>query len=158
VERTRFDGRAAIENIAAYYQTVAEERHINIICAGEGEIEADPLLFSRAVGNLLDNSLRFTHDGGTISVSITSGAEGSEVYIADTGSGISAEDLPRVFDRFYRADASRSSHGTGLGLALVKSIVQLHGGSAGIESEPGRGTKVTLIFPKEKASKRLSPI
>ena len=67
--------------------------------------------------------------------------------VSDNGSGIAAEHLPRVFDRFYRAESSRSSDGAGLGLALVKSIVELHGGSATIQSELNRGTKVGLKFP-----------
>ena len=67
--------------------------------------------------------------------------------VSDNGSGIAAEHLPRVFDRFYRAESSRSSDGAGLGLALVKSIVELHGGSATIDSEIGHGTTVKLRFP-----------
>ena len=70
-----------------------------------------------------------------------------EVAVSDNGSGIAAEHLPRVFDRFYRAESSRGSDGAGLGLALVKSIVDLHGGSAKIDSEIGRGTTVKLRFP-----------
>jgi two-component system, OmpR family, heavy metal sensor histidine kinase CusS len=149
VERTSFDGRAAMEKIASYYETIAEERHINIVCSGEGEIQADPLLFNRALSNLLDNSLRFTSEGGSIAIAITTSSNGAEVSVADTGAGIAPEHLPRVFDRFYRGDASRSSNGTGLGLALVKSITQLHGGSARIESKLGQGTKVTLLFPNQ---------
>jgi len=70
-----------------------------------------------------------------------------EVAVSDNGCGIAPEHLPRVFDRFYRAESSRSSDGAGLGLALVKSIVDLHGGSAKVESEIGRGTTVKLTFP-----------
>ncbi len=142
VERTRFDGRAAIEKIASYYETVAEERNVAIACSGSGEIEADPVLFDRAVGNLVDNALRFTPEGGKIEIAISPSA----VSVRDSGSGIAPEHLPRVFDRFYRADQSRSSEGTGLGLSLVKSIAELHGGNAKVESEPGRGTTVTVSF------------
>ena len=151
VEPALFDGRAAIEKIANYYRTLAEERRITILCAGEGEIRAEPLLFNRALSNLLDNSLRFTPDGGSIAMAITADhGKGMEVSVSDTGAGISAEHLPRVFDRLYRVDPSRSSRGgAGLGLALVESIVHLHGGSAAIASEPGKGTKVTLFFPRE---------
>jgi len=70
-----------------------------------------------------------------------------EVAVSDNGCGIAPEHLPRVFDRFYRAESSRGADGAGLGLALVKSIVDLHGGSATIESEVGRGTMVKLTFP-----------
>ncbi len=154
VARTSFDGRGEIEKIAAYYGAIAEERHISINCRGAGQVLADPLLFSRALSNLLDNSLRFTPDGGTISISIATNRDGSEVLVEDTGSGIPPEHLARVFDRFYRADASRSSKGTGLGLALVRSIAHLHGGSATIVSKVDRGTKVTLFFPNEPAATR----
>jgi two-component system heavy metal sensor histidine kinase CusS len=149
IERSLFNGRAALEKIASFYQTAAEDRHLNIECSGEGQIFADPALFNRAMSNLIDNALRFTADGGNIHVSLGSGDGRTDVSVRDAGSGIAPEHLPRVFDRFYRGDASRSSAGTGLGLALVKSIVDLHGGSARIESESGRGTTVILTFPNQ---------
>jgi len=152
IERSLFNGRAALEKIASFYQTAAEDRHLNIECSGEGQIFADPALFNRAVGNLIDNALRFTTDGGNIDVSIGTRDGHTEVFVRDTGSGIAPEHLPRVFDRFYRGDPSRSSAGTGLGLALVKSIAGLHGGSARIESELERGTTVILTFPDKPVS------
>jgi two-component system heavy metal sensor histidine kinase CusS len=150
IERKEFDGRAAVEKIAAFYRTIAEDRHIAINCTGEGEIYGDLILFGRAVSNLVDNALRFTPDSGTIQISITVNAAYSEVTVSDNGCGIAPEHLPRVFDRFYRVDSSRSSDGAGLGLALVKSIVDLHGGSAKIESEANRGTTVTITFPNKR--------
>jgi len=149
IERKLIDARAAVEKIATFYQTLAEDRNVAIHCSGEGEIYVDPALFERALGNLMDNALRFTPEGGTIQISITVKAAHSEVTVSDNGYGITPEHLPRVFDRFYRVDSSRSSDGAGLGLALVKSIVDLHGGSAKIESEVNRGTTVTLTFPKQ---------
>ncbi len=149
VERKEFDGRAALEKIATFYRTIAEDRHIAIHCGGEGEIYGDPVLFGRAVSNLVDNALRSTPDGGTIQILIAVNGAHSEVVVRDNGRGVSPEHLPRLFDRFYRVDSSRSSDGAGLGLALVKSIVDLHGGSAKIESEVNRGTTVTLTFPKK---------
>jgi two-component system heavy metal sensor histidine kinase CusS len=147
IERKLFDARAAVEKIATFYRTLAEDRHVAIHCSGEGEAYADPVLFERAVSNLVDNALRFTPEDGKIQISVTVTAAHSEVTVSDSGCGIAPEHLPRVFDRFYRADSSRSSDGAGLGLALVKSIVDLHGGSARIESEVNRGTTVTLTFP-----------
>ena len=82
------------------------------------------------------------------SLSFAERAKDFEVAVSDNGSGIAPEHLPRVFDRFYRAESSRGSDGAGLGLALVKSIVDLHGGTATIQSEIGRGTTVSLTFPK----------
>jgi two-component system heavy metal sensor histidine kinase CusS len=149
VKRSLFNGRIAVDKIASFYQTAAEDRHVTIACEGQGQIFADPALFNRAVGNLIDNALRFTTDGGNIHVSIGTRDGRTEVLVRDTGPGIAPEHLPHVFNRFYRGDASRSSAGTGLGLALVKSIVDLHGGSARIESELGRGTTVILTFPNQ---------
>jgi two-component system, OmpR family, heavy metal sensor histidine kinase CusS len=148
IERKKFDGGAAVEKIAAFYRTIAEDRNVAIHCSGEGEIYADLVLFERAVSNLVDNALRFTPDGGEIKISVTVRNAHSEIAVSDNGSGIAPEHLPRVFDRFYRADPSRSSGGAGLGLALVKSIVDLHGGSVRIDSEVGHGTIVTIIVPK----------
>lgn len=147
IQRTRFDARAAVGKIVTFYRTIGEDRHIAINSSGGAEIRGDPVLFSRAVSNLVENALRFTPDGGSIDIIITMNSGGTEICVRDTGCGIESEHLPRVFDRFYRGDASRSSHGAGLGLALVKSIVDLHGGSARIESEPDRGTTVVLTFP-----------
>ena len=149
IERSLFNGRAALEKIAGFYQTAAEDRHVNIECSGKGQIFADPALFNRAVSNLIDNALRFTPDGGSIGISVRGTPEATEISVTDTGSGIGPEHLPHVFNRFYRADPSRSSAGTGLGLALVKSIVDLHGGSARVEGELGRGTTVILTFPNQ---------
>jgi two-component system heavy metal sensor histidine kinase CusS len=147
IARKRFEARAAVEKIAAFYQTVAEDHHVRITCGGEGHIYADPDLFERALGNLLDNALRFTPENGSIQIALSEHDGRFEVAVSDNGRGIDPEHLPRVFDRFYRAESSRGSDGAGLGLALVKSIVDLHGGSAIIESEVGRGTTVKLIFP-----------
>jgi two-component system heavy metal sensor histidine kinase CusS len=147
IARKWFDARAAVEKIAAFYQMVADDQNVTIHCSGDGEVYADPDLFERAVGNLLDNALRFTAEHGTIRVVISKPNNDFRVMVIDNGSGIAAEHLPRVFDRFYRAESSRGSDGAGLGLALVKSIVELHGGSATIHSEVGHGTTVTLRFP-----------
>ncbi|MGI8819469.1 MAG: heavy metal sensor histidine kinase [Chthoniobacterales bacterium] len=147
VEAAGFDGRAAVEKITSYYETIAEERRVVVTCTGDCEVYADPLLFARALSNLLDNALRFTADGGAITISLGRGTAGARVSVADNGSGMASEHLPRVFDRFYRAESARSSQGTGLGLALVRSIMVLHRGTASIESAPGRGATVTLLFP-----------
>ncbi len=148
LHRTSFDGRAAVEKIAAFYEPIAEEQKLTIRCAGDADFFADELLFGRALSNLIENAAHHTAPGGTIEISIAARAEHSEVSVADNGAGIAAEHLPRVFDRFYRVDSSRSSEGVGLGLALVKSIMDLHGGTAAIESELGRGTVVRLSFPR----------
>ena len=147
LQRTSFNGRAAIEKIAAFHEPIAEEQRVSIRCDGEITFIADEMLFERAVNNLVENAVRHTAAGGSIEITVANRDASSEVSVKDNGSGIAAEHLPRVFDRFYRADPARSSEGVGLGLSLVKSIMDLHGGSPRIESEPGRGTTVTLSFP-----------
>ena len=147
IECKQFDGRKEVEKIAALYEGFAEDQRIATHCSGEGMIYADPALFGRALSNLLDNAVRFNPAGGRIDISITAEPTRSVIVVSDTGCGIPSEHLPRVFDRFYRVDSSRSSRGTGLGLALVKSIADLHGGSVVIESTLNTGTTVTLAFP-----------
>ena len=149
IQRTLFNARTAVEKIAAFYEPIAEEHQTAITCVGEGDIQADPMLFGRAVSNLVENALRYTPPGGTIQIILAARATDSRISVKDTGCGIGADHLPRIFDRFYRADSSRSSEGSGLGLALVKSIMDLHGGAAVVESAVGRGTTVTLTFPSK---------
>jgi two-component system heavy metal sensor histidine kinase CusS len=147
LQRSWFEGRPAIDRIAAYNEAIAEERGLTIRCLGGGQIHADPVLFGQAVSNLVDNAVRFTPDGGEIVISLTSDAQAATITVQDNGGGIPAEHLPRIFDRFYRVDPSRSAEGTGLGLALVKSIAELHGGKVSVASQVGQGTTVRLQFP-----------
>ena len=152
IEKDIFPARPAIEKIASYYRTIAEDRGISITNEGEGDVYADPVLFDRALSNLLDNALRFTPDRGKITIRSQNKNGRTELAVGDTGCGIAPHHLSRIFDRFYRVDSSRSSKGTGLGLALVKSITDLHGGSATVTSQLNRGTTVTLTFPGQNNS------
>jgi two-component system heavy metal sensor histidine kinase CusS len=111
--------------------------------------ELDRTLLQRAVGNLVSNALAHTPRGGTVQLEAKADPSAVHIEVSDTGAGIPAEALPRVFDRFFRVDSSRSqgSGGTGLGLAIVQSIALLHGGRAEISSQLGQGTRVTLRIP-----------
>src|SRR6202789_1353506 len=103
----------------------------------------------RAVSNLVSNAIKHTPPGGTVTLTDTKENAAIRIEVTDTGVGIPAEALRRVFDRFFRVDPSRSktSGGTGLGLAIVQSILTLHSGSAEITSQLGHGTRVTLRMP-----------
>jgi two-component system sensor histidine kinase BaeS len=105
---------------------------------------------AQVLENLMSNALRHTPERGEITLS--GAAEGDTVYlrVKDTGDGISPEDLPYIFDRFYRADKSRQRQGgeSGLGLAIAKSFVEVHGGSLSVESTLGEGTIFTIALPK----------
>jgi two-component system heavy metal sensor histidine kinase CusS len=149
IQRMLFDAKAEVAKITAFYEPVAEDQQITIGCEGDGNVYADPMLFARAINNLLENAVRYTRAGGSILISIATYGTESQISVQDTGCGIAAEHLPHVFNRFYRADSSRSSEGAGLGLALVKSIVDLHGGSVRVSSEVNRGTTVTVTFPNK---------
>lgn len=148
--RTRVDAGQELEKIREYYEALAEDTGVTISCHGKAAMEADPSLFRRAVGNLLENALKHTPADGRISLRARQTPETVEIRVEDTGCGISAEHLPRLFDRFYRIDDTRHRHphGVGLGLAIVKSIMDLHGGSVIIQASPERGTAVILSFPR----------
>ena len=114
-------------------------------------ILADTGRLEQVLVNLLDNAVKYTPPGGTIDLFAREAGDEVEVAVRDSGQGIPPQDLPRIFERFYRVDAARSRQegGTGLGLAIVKHIVQLHGGSVRVESVPGKGT--TFFFTLRKA-------
>jgi two-component system heavy metal sensor histidine kinase CusS len=148
--RERFDARRELEAVKDFFEALSEARGVTVTCEGEAEAIADPLLFRRAVSNLLSNALRHTPNGGRIVLSLARDRDGALlVEVEDSGCGIHPEHLPRVCERPYSV-ASRAGHGreqSGLGLSIVKSIVELHGGSIAIESGLDRGTSVLLRFP-----------
>ncbi|SEL02662.1 two-component system, OmpR family, heavy metal sensor histidine kinase CusS [Nitrosovibrio tenuis] len=145
------DARAEIEKVIAFYEALAAEQDVRVICEGNGTIMADPILFRRVISNLLSNALHYTPAGGKISFSVHCIDGGMEVICCDSGTGIVQEHLPKIFDRFYRVSPSRSStaEGAGLGLAIVKSIVGLHRGKIAVQSAVGKGTSVRIFFPAQ---------
>lgn len=151
IEPGEFEARREIEAVREFYNDAAEDGGVGVTCSGTATVRGDPILFRRAVTNLLSNALRHTPRGGRIAISIEKSPEGAvDVHVQDTGCGIPPEHLSRVFDRFYRVDPSRSHRreGAGLGLAIVKSIMDLHGGTATVRNASGGGTIVTLTFPQ----------
>jgi len=138
--------------VREYYEASAADSGVFLTAAVNGRpviAQLDRTLLQRAVGNLVSNALAYTPYGGTVILEAHSDASTIRIEVSDTGVGIPAEALPRVFDRFFRVDSSRShrSGGTGLGLAIVKSIAVLHGGNVEISSRPGHGTRVTFYMP-----------
>jgi signal transduction histidine kinase len=111
--------------------------------------EFDARYVERALANLVENALRFTPPGGEVVLKTDTVPGGLSVKVSDTGPGIAEGDVPRVFERFYRGEGSRSraTGGSGLGLAIVKGIVEAHGGSVGVETAPGRGTTFSFVLP-----------
>ena len=141
-----------LDGMRDYYEASAEENCVSLAtCPSESPLMADldRKLVQRAVGNLISNAMAHTPPGGSIKLAADAGNGAIRIYVSDTGIGIPADALPRVFDRFFRVDSSRAqaSGGSGLGLAIVQSIVTLHGGKVEIESQLGQGTRVTLDMP-----------
>lgn len=156
LRRERVNIAELLDGIREYYEASAEDVGVSLITAASAKpviAQLDRTLLQRAVGNLVSNAVAHTPSGGSIVLGTTLGSatESSTlcIEVADTGEGIPPEALPKVFDRFYRVDASRSqaSGGTGLGLSIVQSIMLLHGGNVEINSEVGRGTRVRLLIP-----------
>ena len=136
------------------FSQLAKQQGISL--EGQVESDVDPVLMdTQAIGrvfnNLISNALRHTPSQGRVSVWVRRGRPGVEVTVSDTGEGIRAEDIPHIFERFYRGDASRSrsrgTTGAGLGLAIARGIVRAHGGEISVQSEPGKGAQFTFRLP-----------
>jgi signal transduction histidine kinase len=97
---------------------------------------------------LLDNAVKYTPDGGSVTVRVEEKDDGVALAVSDTGVGIAEDQLPLIFERFYRADPSRSEGGTGLGLSIARQIAESHGGQIRAESTPGTGSTFTLLLPR----------
>jgi two-component system, OmpR family, heavy metal sensor histidine kinase CusS len=171
LRRERVDVGELLSGVREYYEASAADNGVALTTTVADEpviAELDRTLLQRAVGNLVSNALAHTPPGGAVVLGTGLGRSNKDfsntdssnkdfstirIEVSDTGVGIPAEALPRVFDRFFRVDSSRSqaSGGTGLGLAIVQSIVELHGGNAEITSQPGQGTRVTLHVPLSHA-------
>lgn len=143
-----------LNEVASLYQYQVQRKNITFTLDVEPEvspIEVDPGRMTQVLTNILDNALRHTPEGGTIILAAKELEDWVELAIQDSGPGLDAEDLERIFERFYRADPSRQREdgGSGLGLAIARSIVQAHGGQLSAESEPGRGLRVKVVLPKK---------
>jgi two-component system sensor histidine kinase BaeS len=113
----------------------------------------DEIYLSRAVTNLITNAINFTPSGGEIAIDVYGRGEDVVIQVADSGIGISEEDLPHIFDRFFKSDPARSGEkgGTGLGLPITKKIVEAHGGTIEVESVLGEGSTFRLVLPLKSA-------
>ncbi len=151
VQPVRLDFADLARTTADQMKLLAEEKRISLTSDGADpvEVEADPSRLKQVVVNLLDNAIKYTPEGGNVSISVTRRDHRAVLEVADTGLGISANDLPHIFDRFYRADKARSRQmgGTGLGLSIVRSICQAHGGQVTVNSAEGRGSRFRVELP-----------
>jgi len=147
------DLSALLRDVYDLFQPLAEDRNIRMIIEAP---ESTPVMgdlrkLQRVFSNLIDNAIKYTHPGGSISISVNVTPEATIVSIRDTGDGILEEDLPHIFDRFYRGEKSRSTLGNGLGLSLAQAFILIHGGTITAESASGQGSQFTVSLQKNSA-------
>ncbi len=149
LQREPLDLGQLAERVCEAIRPVAAEEGIHLeLELGRGlVVEADPKRIRQVLGNILANALRYSPAGGTVSVSVRREGNGAVVTVRDQGPGIPPEDLPHIFERFYKGDPARSGQGSGLGLAIAKAIVEAHGGRIWAESRLGEGTAVSFSLP-----------
>ncbi|MFJ8600004.1 ATP-binding protein [Streptomyces shenzhenensis] len=143
--------REVVEQVAAAHRADAQSAGVTVLThiAGDPVVDADPVRLRQVLGNLMSNAVRHTPPGGTVTLTAHCGVDEVEIQVADTGSGIQPEDLSKVFDRFWRAEKSRSRRtgGSGLGLSIVRQFVEAHEGKVSVTSVPGTQTVFTVRLP-----------
>ncbi len=154
LERRPTEVAAVVRDAIELYSDVAEERQVTIHqdLPPALSVVGDPARLRQVLTNLLDNAIKYTPAGGRIDVAAREAAGAVIVSVRDTGCGIPAADLPRIWERLYRGDASRSERGLGLGLSLVRAVVEAHGGKVTVESIPGEGSTFLVSLPAAPAA------
>lgn len=150
LNRDPLDLRALVERAADLYREVAEEKNITLAVEqpAAAELHADAIRLGQAINNLVDNALKYTPAGGRVTLA-TAVEPGAVVFtVSDTGPGVPAAERNAIFRRLYRGDASRSQRGLGLGLSLVKAIVEAHGGTVAVGDAPGGGARFVTRLPR----------
>jgi signal transduction histidine kinase len=142
----------AIREVCAVINGIAQKKRIDVRCAASPEaatVTLDQRAFKRVCYNLLSNAVKFTNPGGAVEITAARDGSGLEVRVKDTGVGIKKADLPRLFRQYEQLESgpARRHEGSGLGLALTKSLVERQGGRIEVESEYGRGSTFTVILP-----------
>jgi heavy metal sensor kinase len=151
LDSNEIDIAGVIRDACGLFQSPAEDKGLKLRCnfLENSYISGDIRLIQRMIANILDNAIKYTLSGGVVEISINSKDNQSiTIAVKDTGVGISDEDLPRIFERFYRCDPSRSQAGIGLGLSLARAIARAHGGDIAADSTPDQGSTFIITLPK----------
>jgi signal transduction histidine kinase len=151
LDRAEHDAGELVEGALSAFESVARERGIELalnVPKRRLGLYCDRARIEMALINLVDNALKFTPAGGQVQVGAQQAENGVRLWVRDTGAGIDPQDLPHVFERFYRGRNARAE-GSGLGLAIVQSIVQAHGGQVWAESQAGVGSEFSIKLPQE---------
>lgn len=143
------DLNGLLEKVCAQYEVIACKKDIQIKWSDDGplSVAGDELLLRELIMNLVQNAITHTSEGGTVALSLGKEKDYARILVADTGIGIPEHEIPRIFDRFYQVDKSRSSQGSGLGLSICKWIVEAHKGRIVVESRLGQGSRFTVFLP-----------
>ena len=138
-----------VNDVLDLYQIIAEEKKINLQTQMPDELHllADRVRIQQALANLVDNAIKYTPEGGQVQIAISKADNQVEIAVKDNGRGIPDDELPRIWDRLYRGDKSRNEKGLGLGLSLVKAVVQAHQGSVEVASAVEQGSVFTMHLP-----------
>jgi heavy metal sensor kinase len=155
LERRPLDLCQLIREVAELYEYVAEAKKITVTTDLPSTCPAsvDPTRMRQAFGNILDNALKYTPEGGAVAITARHEAHQAVIRFRDTGPGIPAVEQSRIWQRLYRGDKSRSQRGLGLGLSVVKAVVQAHGGTASVTSTVGQGSEFTVTLPAETSQR-----
>jgi two-component system sensor histidine kinase BaeS len=154
LDKTEFPAEDFLRRLLQTLETTLDQKKITAVIDADGCLfHADKDKMSQVVLNLVANAIKFTPEDGSIALTARQFPDGTHFTVSDTGAGIPPKDLPHVFERFYRADVSRNrtTGGSGIGLTLVKAIVEAHGGTITVSSEEGKGTTFSLTIPNRKA-------
>lgn len=135
-----------VDEVVELYQFVAEEQHVFLEARADNDeiVNVDPGRIRQAVANLVDNALKYTSEGGKVTVTVGSEGDDAVIRVRDTGCGVPEAELPHIWDRLFRGDSSRSTRGLGLGLSLVKATAEAHGGYVEVESQTGEGSVFSI--------------
>jgi signal transduction histidine kinase len=150
-----------VRSIIEQYQVAAEDEQVTLNCAAAQPcyVKADKTQMERMVSNLVSNAIKYTPSGGTVDVGLECDEGQARLWVQDTGIGIPPEDLPYIFDRFYRVKGSRAKkEGLGLGLSFVGWIVKTHDGRIDVDSTPGKGTRFTVTLPRSEFGRSELPV
>ena len=150
-QKENFPASGLLHEVVEESKLVAPNRRFEETVSENLQVYADRKLLKQALRALIDNAIKYTSKNGTIRLAASGDDTGVKIRVTDTGIGIPENELPRIFDRFYRADEDRSRQkgGSGLGLSIVKWIVDVHGGNITVESKKGEGTSVSVRLPKK---------
>jgi len=141
---------ALVEEVMARLRPQADRQQLSLsaeLSPGLAPVQADRERIRQVITNIIHNAIKFTPSGGRIVVSTKIDGQSAIAQVSDTGIGISKEDLPHIFERFFKADKSRATSGTGLGLAIAKHTIQIHGGKVWVQSEEGKGSIFGFSLP-----------